>query len=199
MRRFGLVADNLWLMPDAGNLAAMLYLYRQKSAPVYRRIVSTIQKIMPEFGDFVLEPDRLNPKEIGLNWRRSDSDYLFGPHQISDGTLRAMAIITLFSQPEEDMPGIIILDEPELGLHPYALEIVVGLMRAASERSQLLIATQSQALLNHFEAEEVVVVEPKGGSSSFRRLDAEQLKDWMEDYSMGELWEKNVLGGGPVP
>jgi predicted ATPase len=191
--------DNRWLMPDAGNLAAMLFAYREQSEVVYNRIVSAIQKVMPEFEDFDLEPSRLNPNNLLLNWRKRGSDYLFGPHQISDGTLRAMAIITLFLQPETDLPDVIILDEPELGLHPQALEIVAGLMRAASLSSQVIVATQSQTFLNYFDPNEIVIVESNQGESCFRRLEAEPFRDWLEDYSIGELWQRNVLGGGPLP
>ncbi len=199
VRQYGYINDNRWLMPDAGNLAAMLYAYRERSIVVYRRIVSTIRKIMPEFEDFDLAPSRLNQNEILLNWRKRGHDYLFGPHQISDGSLRAMAICTLFLQPEDDLPGVIILDEPELGLHPHALELVAGLVQAASARTQVIAATQSQNFLNYFEPSEIITVEPLDGQSVFRRLDAEQLKVWLEDYSIGELWQRNVLGGGPVP
>jgi predicted ATPase len=186
-------------MPDAGNLAAILYAYREKYPIVYKRIVSTIRKIMLEFDGFDLEPSRLNPNDIFLNWRKRGRDYLFGPHQISDGTLRAMAIVTLFLQPESDLPNVIILDEPELGLHPHALEIVAGLMRAVSSKTQVIVATQSQTFLNNFATEEIVTVESYNNQSIFRRLEPQKLKDWLEDYSIGELWQRNVLGGGPLP
>ncbi|MEI8372664.1 MAG: AAA family ATPase [Planctomycetota bacterium] len=192
------INDNRWLMPDAGNLAAMLYSYRVREKVAYGRIVSTIRKIMPEFDDFDLEPNRLNQNDIFLNWRMRGSEYLFGPHQISDGTLRAMAIITLFLQPENDLPDVIVLDEPELGLHPFGLEIVADLMRSVSRRSQVIVATQSQSFLNSFEPEEIITVEWNQGQTTFKRLDAEQFKDWLEDYSIGELWQRNVLGGGPL-
>jgi predicted ATPase len=110
-----------------------------------------------------------------------------------------MAIVTLFLQPEHDLPDVIILDEPELGLHPYALEIVAGLMRAASLKSQVIVATQSQTFLNNFEPSEIITVEWRQGQTLFRRLEEAQFKDWLEDYSIGELWERNVLGGGPLP
>lgn len=193
------INDNRWLMHDAGNLAAMLHAYRQSNERVYERIVSTVRKIMPEFKDFDLEPDRLNPSYILLNCRKQGWDYLFGPHQISDGTLRAMAIFTLLLQPEADLPYLIVLDEPELGLHPQALEIVAGLIRAASVKRQVIVATQSQAFLNFFEPSDVITVECRDGQSRFRRLDASELDDWLEDYSIGELWQRNVIGGGPLP
>jgi predicted ATPase len=110
-----------------------------------------------------------------------------------------MAICTLFLQPEDDLPDVIILDEPELGLHPHALEIVAGLIRAASTRTQVIVATQSQNFLNFFEPAEIITVETHNGQSVFRRLEPDQLKDWLEDYSVGELWQRNVLGGGPLP
>ncbi len=199
VRQYGYINDNRWLMPDAGNLAAMLYTYREKEGVAYRRIVSTLRKITPEFDDFDLEPSRLNPNDILLNWRKTGYDYLFGPHQVSDGSLRAMAICTLFLQPENDLPDVIILDEPELGLHPHALEIVAGLIRSVSSKTQVIVATQSQNFLNFFEPSEVITVEVLAGQSIFRRQEEEQLHAWLEDYSLGELWQRNVLGGGPLP
>lgn len=199
VRQYCYINDNRWLIHDAGNLAALLLAYRESSSVVYRRIVSTVRKIMPEFDDFDLEPSRLNQNDIMLNWRKRGHDYLFGPHQISDGSLRAMAICTLFLQPEDDLPDVIVLDEPELGLHPHALEIVAGLIRAASTKTQVIAATQSQTFLNFFEPSEIITVDAQEGQSIFRRLEPDQLKDWLEDYSIGELWQRNVLGGGPLP
>ncbi len=199
IRQASYINDNRWLMPDGGNLAAMLYAYRLRQDIVYRRIVSTIRKIIPEFDDFDLRPSRLNPNDVFLTWTKRGFDYLFGPHQFSDGTLRAIAIVTLFLQPEDDRPDVIILDEPELGLHPHALELVAGLMRSASIKSQVIVATQSQAFLDSFEPAEIVTVESHEGKSHFKCLDAERLSNWLEDYSIGQLWQRNVLGGGPLP
>lgn len=198
MRTEGYIEDNCRLHADARNLAAMLYLYQQKKPAAYRRIRSVVRQVAPMFDDFVLEPRRLNASNILLNWRQRNSDYLLGPHQLSDGTLRAIALITLLLQPEEDLPDVLIVDEPELGLHPHAVELIAGLARAAAVGTQVILATQSIAFLDHFGADEVIVAESRDGSSQFRHLDAEQLKDWLEDYSIGELWEKNVLGGGPL-
>jgi predicted ATPase len=199
IRLSGYIESNRHLYPDGGNLAAMLYVYQQTKPAIYARIRSTLRKIMPMFDDFVLEAQRLNPKYILLNWKQKGSEYLFGPHQLSDGTLRALAIITLFLQPESDLPDVIILDEPELGLHPHAIEIITGLIRAASLRTQVILTTQSTTFLDHFEPEEIIVVDCNSGHSVFRRLEPDHLRDWLEDYSVSELWEKNVLGGGPLP
>lgn len=192
------IEDNRFLMPDAGNLAAVLYRLKEKEPATYKRIVGTIKQIAPIFDDFVLAPSALNHQRILLNWRDRFSDVLFGPHMISDGTLRAMALITLFSQGQQNMPPVIVIDEPELGLHPFAINVLAGLLRKASHKCQIIVATQSASLLDHFEPDELVVVERTGQESSFVRLDPARLEEWLSEYTMRELWEKNVIGGGPA-
>lgn len=198
VRQFCYIGDNRWLMPDAGNLAAfLLRLRNENGGTVYQRIVGTIQLIAPFFDDFVLEPEGPNKKDILLNWRDQGSDQLFGPHQLSDGTLRAICLVSLLMQPESELPDVIIVDEPELGLHPYALNVIASLFKKASHHSQVLISTQSTSLLDNFEPEDVVVVHRDGRESRFERPDAQKLQSWLEEYSLGEVWEKNVIGGGP--
>ncbi|MBL4883982.1 MAG: AAA family ATPase [Planctomycetaceae bacterium] len=197
-RQYCYVGDNRWLMPDAGNLAAILYELKNKESTIaYRRIVSTIRRIAPFFDDFDLEPTGVSNKEIILNWRQKNSDQIFGPHQLSDGTLRVISLVTLLLQPVENLPNVIIVDEPELGLHPAAKTIVAGLFKKASHHCQVIIATQSSSFLDSFDAEDVIVVDRDEKSSSFKKLDTTALKEWLEEYSVGQLWEKNVLGGGP--
>ena len=198
-RLTGYIHNNQFLQADAGNLAVMLYLYKQTAPTVYRRIVSTVRKIVPNFDDFTLAAEDLNPNSILLRWRQLGHDYLFGPHQLSDGSLRAIALTALLLQPEKDLPSLLFLDEPEIGLHPYALELIAGLIRAASVRTQVIVATQSAAFVDLFEPEEIIVTEAPQGETLFRRLAAEPLRDWLEDYSVGQLWERNVIGGGPMP
>ena len=133
-----------------------------------------------------------------MNWRhREEPDLIFGPHQISDGALRAICLLTLLMQPEDGLPLLIVIDEPELGLHPYALSILASLCRSASAHVQILIGTQSSTFVNHFEPEDIVVAEYDGRASRFTRPSAEALETWLEEYSLGEVWEKNVIGGGP--
>jgi predicted ATPase len=197
MRRDCPVDANRFLYPDAANLPAMLYLYRERYPAAYRRILAAVKAVAPWFEDFVLEPLRLNPRNIALHWRSKESEYDFGPHQLSDGTLRAIALFTLLLQPEADLPELIVLDEPELGLHPAALAVLADLLKSTARHSQLLIATQSAALIDHFEADDVVAVNLRDGCSTFERLDPERLKDWLEEYMLSELWERDVIGGGP--
>jgi len=191
------VEANRFLYPDAGNLAAMLYLFREKHPTAFRRITAAVRQMVPEFDGFVLEPSKLNEQQILLKWKQKGHEYEFGPHQLSDGSLRFIALATLFLQPEEMLPLLIALDEPELGLHPSALEVVAGMAKATSTHSQILLATQSSVFLDHFDPENVLVVNSKEGGSEFRRLGEEELAAWLERYTLGEIWEKNVVGGGP--
>ena len=197
MRRDCLIDANRFLYPDAANLPAMLYLYRERYLRAYRRIIAAVKAVAPFFENFVLEPLRLNPRNIALHWRAKGADYDLGPHQMSDGTLRAIALFTLLLQPEEDLPALIVLDEPELGLHPAALAVLADLLKSTARHSQLLIATQSAALVDQFEVEDVITVNLRDGCSTFERQDPKKLKDWLKEYTVSELWARNVIGGGP--
>lgn len=198
VREYCYVAASRWLMPDAGNLAAFLLRLREvNGGRAYRRIVSTIRLLAPFFDDFDLEPVGPNKKEVILNWRDKGSEQILGPHQLSDGTLRAICLVTLLMQPEDELPDLIVVDEPELGLHPYALNLIASLFKKVSHYTQVLIGTQSSALLDNFDVEDVVVVNREGSESLFARPDPTALEAWLEEYSLGEIWEKNVFGGGP--
>ena len=197
IRRRGYIEDNRNLRGDGGNLAAFLYKLRERQALYYRRIVATIQQLAPFFEDFDLRPMETDPNSILLNWRDRDSDHLFGPHQLSDGTLRAMALVALLAQPEDELPGLIVVDEPEIGLHPYALEILAALVKSASVHQPVILATHSVALVNQFSPEDVVTVTRDKAQSKFERQDAQSLSVWLEDYAIGDLWEKNLIGGNP--
>ncbi|OLZ60469.1 AAA family ATPase [Amycolatopsis keratiniphila] len=198
VKRMVPTADDIRLRNDAGNLAAYLYRLQQSRNPAdssaYRRILGAIQLVAPFFRDFILKPD--NNDRILLRWQQKDSDAVFSANQMSDGTLRFVCLVTLLLQPE--LPGLVVLDEPELGLHPFAIIQLADLLRQASRRSQVLIATQSVTLMNQFEVGDLIVVERKSGSSDFSRPDVSTLEDWLADYSLGELWEKNLLGGRPT-
>jgi predicted ATPase len=189
------VGDSRWLMPDAGNLAALLLRFREENTSAYQQIVGTIQLIAPFFEDFVLEPDA--SRNVILNWQEKGADRVFGPHQFSDGTLRAICLATLLLQPEDELPKLIVVDEPELGLHPYALNVLADLFRRAALHTQILISTQSSSFLDNFEPEDIIAVNREGKESQFRRLSPTELDPWLDEYSLGEVWEKNIIGGGP--
>lgn len=201
IRGEGYVDDARFLRSDGGNLAAFLRQLRSKDPGkrYYDRIVRHIQLMVPQFLDFDLEPLPENDKYVRLNWREKDSDYLFGPHQLSDGSLRFMALTTLFMQPPNLRPRVIIVDEPELGLHPAAISSLAGMVETVAPATQVILATQSSRLVDEFTADQVMIVErdEKRFRTLFRRLSEEDLTEWLERYCLSELWEKNVLGGRP--
>ena len=189
------INDNAYLRTDARNLASFLYLLRDRYPGSYQKIVKTIRLVTPFFKDFYLRPSPQNKEVIELEWFDQGQDVPFKAHLLSDGTLRFMCLATVFLQPEDLQPETILVDEPELGLHPYAIAVLASLMRTA--KKQVIVSTQSVELLNKFDANDVIVVDRDEGKSSLRRLDRHELEAWLEDYSLGELWKKNVLGGRP--
>ena len=199
MRKTAKVDDNDFLRPDGSNLPAFLYYLKEKHETSYSLIRRTIQRVTPFFDDFRLKPLRLKPDDIKLEWRHKNSDLYFDASSLSDGTLRFIALTTLFLQPKEYLPSVILIDEPELGLHPYAIEMLASLIRQASETTQVIASTQSSLLLDHFDPEDVLVANRVSGGTEITRLEPSQLKKWLEDYSLGQLWEKNEFAGRPVP
>ena len=199
MRKTSNINDNRFLRSDGSNLAAFLYLLKEKYPDAYHLIRDTIKQATPFFDDFVLEPDPLNQESIRLEWRHIESDKYFGPSAFSDGSLRFIALATLFLQPERLRPSVILVDEPELGLHPFAIALLASLIQQSSMSTQVIVSTQSSLLLDHFSPEDVLVAERVKSGTQLTRLKPDQLSVWLKDYSLGQLWEKNELGGRPRP
>ena len=191
--------DNQFLRPDGSNLPAFLYYLQEKHHAAYELIRRTVQQVAPFFENFRLAPLRLRPDDIKLEWRHKRSDQYFDSSSFSDGTLRFIALATLFLQPKDLLPPMLLVDEPELGLHPYAIEVLASLIRQASKTTQVIVSTQSSLLLDHFDPEDVLVTNRVNGASEMQRLAPEPLKEWLKDYSLGQLWEKNEIAARPVP
>ena len=190
------ISNNRALLYDAGNLAAFLLRLKNHWPEKYAEIVSTIRLVAPFFSNFILEPREGNNEQIILRWLCNGCEDVFNASQLSDGTLRFICLTTLLLQPRELQPDTIIIDEPELGLHPYAITILAEMIRQLSSEKQIIISTQSVELLDEFTAEDVIVVDRNGNGSQFRRLNSEQLREWLEDdYALSDLWKKNILGG----
>lgn len=188
--------DNLRLKPDAANLAAYLRMLKEQHEAAYQRIVATIRLVAPFFDDFVHRSGDLQTVE--LEWlQRGYPDTPFKAHMLSDGTLRFICLATLLLQPSANLPETVLIDEPELGLHPYAISVLADMFKQVAEKRQLIVSTQSVELLNEFSPEDVVVADQEEGASTFRRFTRDELAGWLESYSMGELWKRNVLGGRP--
>ena len=167
IKQRGNLGDNEILRADASNLAAFLYLLRETKEPYYRKIVATIRMVAPFFHDFNLHPDPHNREKIQLEWREIGSDTYFNAHMLSDGTLRFMCLATLLLQP--NLPSTILIDEPELGLHPYAITVLAALLKSASKAVQIVVSTQSVPLVNQFSFEDIIVVDRQDQQSTFSR------------------------------
>lgn len=198
IRRGGYIEDGAQLHSDGGNLAAVLLGLRIKHRAHYDRIRNTVQRACPQFDDFVLGASVRDPNTILLNWRSQDhGEYLMGPHQLSDGTLRFVALTTLLLQPADMLPWVIVIDEPELGLHPEAIGLLAAMVNEAAIHSQVVLATQSPTLVDHFDLAQLRPIAHTKGRSTFLDLDVKGLRSWLDDYSLGEMWQKNLLRGGP--
>lgn len=196
MRREQSTRDRNRLRPDASNLAAFLLHLQEQHRSSYTLIRDTVRLIAPFFDDFQLRPETKGGVElVRLEWQQKGSDFPFQASQLSDGTIRFICLATALLQPSP--PVTMVVDEPELGLHPYAIGLLASLIRAAVERTQVVISTQSATLLDYFDANDIVVVNRREGTSTFERLSAEALSEWLDEYSVGELWQKNVVQGGP--
>lgn len=187
--------DNLRLKTDAANLAAYLRMLNENHPEHYQRIVDTIRLVAPFFGDFVQRPDA---EYVELEWtQQGKPDTPFKALHLSDGTLRFICLATLLLQPTELLPDTILIDEPELGLHPYAISVLADIFKQVAEQRQLIVSTQSVELVNELSPEDVIVVDQENDTSTFKRFTQEELSGWLEQYAMGELWKRNVLGGRP--
>jgi predicted ATPase len=192
------INDNEYLRDDARNLAAFLYRLKHQHESHYQRIVKAVRLVAPFFGDFHLRPTVDNQEKIQLEWTEVGQDVPFTASALSDGTLRFICLATVLLQPEEFMPAAVVIDEPELGLHPFAITVLAGLMKSASQQHQIIVSTQSVELVNEFDAEDLIVADKQAHTSVLRRLDVVGLHEWLTEYSLGDLWKKNLLGGRPT-
>lgn len=181
------------LHSNAANLAAFLMKMARVHPQNFAQITETVRQVAPFFGEFVLK--EVNPGQTQLLWKDRFSDLLYYPYQLSDGTLRYICLATLLLQPKP--PATIIIDEPELGLHPYAIKLLASLLHEAAENAQIIVSTQASLLLDELTPEQVIVVNQHDGESILERLDPGKLADWLQEYTLGQLWEKNELGGLP--
>ena len=189
------VTDNGFLRSHGGNLAAVLHRLEAEDGDRFRLICRHVGRMLPGFDRFVLD-ERYG--KVLLRWTTTHSDKTFGAHLTSDGSLRFFALVTLLNLPPEMLPDVILLDEPELGLHPMAVDLVAEMVKAVGRRRQVIVATQSPLFVDAFGLDQVIVVDLDEGATVLRQLDPAQYAQWIEqDYSSGRLWTRNLLGGGP--
>jgi len=190
------INDYKVLAPDGANLSAFLKSIMEYNPKSYKQIVKTIQRVAPFFHDFILEAEVNNKDTIRLKWKHKGTDEYFDANDLSDGTLRFILLTTLLLQP--NLPTIILLDEPELGLHPFALKLLASMLRKVSRKTQIIASTQSVTLADEFDIEDLIVVDRVNNHSEFKRLDAKDYEKWLEEYSLGDIWQKNLIGGVPT-
>ncbi len=199
MRRSEIIEDHHTLRGDAANIAPFLLNLKSNESDNknYTDIVDAIRFVTPFFDDFRLDVQKLGEAEkTKLSWTQKGSDFPMQPYHLSDGSIRFICLATALLQPYP--PSTIIIDEPELGLHPEAISILAELIQVASKRTQVIVATQSPALVDQFAIQDIIVVNREDGASTFKRLKEEDFSEWLKNYSVGELWTKNVIVGGPV-
>jgi predicted ATPase len=188
--------QDLRLLPDAANLAAYLRRLHSEYKPEYQRVIETIRLVLPFFDDFVHRDG--SPETVQLEWtQQGHPDLPLKAHMLSDGSLRFICLTTLLLQPISLLPETILVDEPELGLHPYAITVLADMFKQVAEQRQLIVSTQSVELVNELAPDDVIVVDQESGASTFRRYTEANLGGWLKEYSLGELWKRNVLGGRP--
>ncbi len=187
------VADNVCLRTDGGNLGAVLLDLKMNDVPRYRLIVSQIQRVFPALDDFVLEPVK---GKVLFCWRSRFSDKTMGPYLTSDGTLRLFFLVTLLNLPAERLPSLLLIDEPELGLHPQAVELVAAMVKRVAAVKQVIIATQSPLMLDCFQPDNIIVAESRGGAAELKRLEKPEYERWLaEDYLLSDWWMARTVGG----
>jgi predicted ATPase len=191
--------DNRYLRADGGNVPAVLFRLKEQYPDYHADILRNLQAVLPWLDDLVLEPEGPPDKRIiALRWRAAGHpEYDFVAGQLSDGSLRIIALVTLLLLPDELLPDLLIIDEPELGLHPAAEQVIAGLIKYASRRRQVIVSTQSSTFIDHFSADDIIVVENEDGKSTFTRQSSEALGKWLERYTLSQIWSKNLIGGRP--
>ena len=186
--------DHSRMRSDGGNLPAILYWLEQEDLQRYERICHHVRRVLPGFDSFQIEKQY---GKVALRWRSKYSDKTYGAHLSSDGSLRFFALVTLLNLPVEMLPDMLLLDEPELGLHPKAVVLIGEMIQSLAEDRQIIVATQSPLMVDTFELDQLFVLEMVEGRTELRPQNVQALQDWLDDFSVGELWQKNLLGGRP--
>ena len=188
------MGDDSSLRHDGSNLSSVLFRLENEYGKHYRSVLRDISQILPGFDRFVIEE---KDGMTILNWKSLSSGKIFEAGQTSDGSLRLFALITLLNLPTRMLPDVIFIDEPELGMHPSAISLVGSIIDVVSQDCQVILATQSPLLVDEFNLDEIIVFDLKNGKTHIRQLESTEYDHWLKEYSTGQLWQKNVIGGRP--
>ena len=186
--------DRIAFLDHGENLASVLLELQRHHPRRLERLHAHIRRVLPGFDRFKIEEDN---GRVLLRWTAERTKKTFGPHLTSDGSLRFFALATLLNLPSRMLPDLILLDEPELGLHPAAIAMIAGMIKALPKDKQVIVATQSPLIVDAFGLENIIVLELKGRRTEIRKFDEDEYRHWLDEYSTGELWQKNLIGGRP--
>lgn len=186
------LTENAYLRSDGANLAPILYRLREREPLRYRLIVKQIARVLPNFKDFELKPAY---DKLALRWSAKGAEKSFGAHLTSDGSLRLFCLLTLLNLPDEMLPDILFLDEPELGLHPHAISLLAQMIQRVAATRQVFLATQSPLLVDCFELENIIVADLVNNATRLRSLSTPEYQAWLaDDYLPSDLWLKQPVG-----
>jgi len=176
--------------PSGEYLASTLQYKRSRDRWMFDRLEGVLRTAYPGFEGLDFEP--VAAGSIMLTW--SERGKVYYANELSEGTLRFLLLASLLLTTE--LPALVLIDEPEVSLHPELLCLLSDLLQDASSRTQLLVATQSPELISWLKPEQIVVLDlDDEGWCQATPGDQLNLEDWLKDYTLGQLWTKGVIGG----
>jgi predicted ATPase len=176
------VQQNRFLAPNGQNAAAVLWRYQREHPDVFERIEAVVRQAFPEIQSIL---PRLSPdgKLVSIDWKRRGTGNRFSLHTVSNGAILFLLMAMLTCQPSAELPLIMAIEEPELGLSPRGIDQLAELMRQASQECQILVTTHSPYLVDACDTEHVIVASQQNHQSQFRRLSDTALEAWLDEYT----------------
>lgn len=175
------------------DLVSCLYYLRETDPERFEIIEDTLAATFPDFERLGFPP--VAAGTITMTWKDKNFSKPIYMHQLSEGTLRFIWLITLLQSP--GLTAVTLIDEPEVSLHPELLRLLADMMREASQKTQLIVATHSDRLIRFLKPEEVLVCDAEDGLTTMRWGDSFNLEHWLEEYSLDQVWAMNLMGGRP--
>jgi predicted ATPase len=173
------------------DLVTCLYDLRETDADRFEIVEDTLAAAFPDFEKLAFPP--VAAGKLSMTWKDKNFSKPIYVHELSEGTLRFLWLVALLQSRE--LTAVTLIDEPEVSLHPELLKLLADLMREASNRTQLIVATHSDRLIRFLKPEEVLVCDVEDGLMGVKWGDEFNLEKWLAEYSLDELWAMNILGG----
>jgi len=175
------------------DLVSCLYYLRETDSEQFEIIEDTLAAAFPDFERLGFPP--VAAGTLAMTWKDKNFSKPLYMHQLSEGTLRFLWLVTLLQSP--DLTAVTLIDEPEVSLHPDLLRLLADLMREASQKTQLIVATHSDRLIRFLQAKEVLVCDAEDGLANMTWADSLDLEKWLKEYSLDQVWAMNLIGGRP--